>query len=215
MIKLLNVDLFPKEEFGLREVNFTLNHKDRVHFKLQDPDQLNSLFGILEGRYRPQLGRVFFDRDRPHTQSDRLLLGDKVYTQTVGKYWVLNNDVFFLGGEKKYKMTYMDNLKCKSIRHFIVHKLRGDEKLKFALLALLFQPNGLILISKLFLEKLDADMMEVFHLIHQFSGTIICYASVNGEGQDMIDQLHEQREIRTLEPPDWEQKEYKNVEAEE
>ncbi len=209
MIKIVNLNLFSQEEFGLKDVNLSLEHKDRVHCKLEDPDQLNSLFGILEGRYRPDSGRVFYDRLKPHTQSDRLLLGGKVYDETAEKYWVLKNEVFFLGGEKKYKRSYLEQLKCRSIRHFPVYKLKGEDRLKFTLLALLFQPKGLILISDLLSSELDEDMLEILRLLHCHSGCIICYASCGDDAEERVNWLHKEKPLRQLAPP-WDRREEPN-----
>ncbi|MDX2469507.1 MAG: hypothetical protein QNL04_02900 [SAR324 cluster bacterium] len=210
MIKLVNVNLFEREEFGLKDVNFSLGHKDRVHCNLEDKDQLNSLFGILEGRYRPESGRVFYDRLKPHTQSDRLLMGGKVYDVTAEKYWVLSQEVLFFGGEKRYKRSFLEQLKCRSLRHFPVYKLKGDDRLKFTLLALLFQPKGLILISDLLTAKLDEDMLEILRLLHCQSGCIIVYASCGDEAKERIDWLTGERPLRQLAPP-WDQREEPNL----
>ena len=57
----------------------------------------------------------------------------------------------------------MEELKARSIKHFPIYRLKGEDKIKFTLLSLTFQESGLIIISRL--PQLDLSPTLSDHLI--------------------------------------------------
>jgi len=178
-----NVSLFPKEEFGFKEATFKLEKRGRYFIQLKHSDQMNTLLGILEGRYREYSGTIH-QADRLTIQSDRLLLGEKVYSQTV-EYWLaLKDDHFFFDGRRRSKYNYIQNFHCRGMRHLPIYKLRDEQKIKFALLALTFQESGLIILSQLLSMKLNELFKEHLKKLIQHSRCTLCVVqSLDNEQQ--------------------------------
>lgn len=174
------VSLFPKEEFGIREVSFTLRKGNQYHLILENEDKLNTLLGILEKRYRPHSG-VIRREENDFVQSDRLLLGDKVYSQTVEKRLGLGGDFFHFEGRKRSKHYFVDLLKAKSITWSPIHRLRGEEKIKFTLLSLFFQRSGLILIRKLHHMEFADYLEEAYERLINNTHCTLCFLSTREE----------------------------------
>jgi hypothetical protein len=162
LIKFRDVALFKDQPFGISGVSFDITFKRRVHLELETQAQLNTLAGILEGRYQEDSGIVY--RQRPlFIQSDRQLLGDKIYDRPVDKWLQLADERFFYGGRQRLKRTFLETLQAKHLHHFQIYRLRGEDRIKFALLSLTFQETGLILISRLLTQPLNERMRD--HLI--------------------------------------------------
>lgn len=200
MIRLINLSFFPEEEFGLNRINLTLEDYGRYLIHLDHQDQTKGLLGILEGRYHPHGGIVDFGDKRPFVQSDRQLLGEKVYSQEAGSYWLLKDPVFYLGGKRSNKFFYLDELRAKSLRHFPIYKLRGEERLKFCLLSLLFQEKGLILLSEIFLKELTEPMRRILDKIIQESRVILVMATHSVEGLETATSCFGEKNFQLLEP---------------
>ena len=162
LIQFANVGFFPDQEFGLKRVSLELEWGKRYQITLANPDQMSGFLGILEGRYQPHRGKIYRARNYA-CHSDRLLLGDRVYQKKVGPFLALESKPFLqFGGRRRAKRTLMEELSAYSLRHLQVYKLKGDERLKFALLSLGFEESGLILVSQLFLRQLTGPMENFF-----------------------------------------------------
>ncbi|OGH02032.1 MAG: hypothetical protein A2600_04810 [Candidatus Lambdaproteobacteria bacterium RIFOXYD1_FULL_56_27] len=185
LIQFANVGFFPDQEFGLKRVSLELEWGKRYKITLANQDQMSGFLGILEGRYQVHRGRIYKARDYA-CHSDRLLLGDRVYKKKVGPFLTLESQPFLqFGGRRRAKRTLMEELRAYSLRHLQVYKLKGDERLKFALLSLGFQESGLILISQLFLRQLDGPMENFFTQLVQESRcalALVCHLQTPQEG---------------------------------
>ncbi|PCI22624.1 MAG: hypothetical protein COB67_13310 [SAR324 cluster bacterium] len=180
LLSFYHVSLYAQEPFGLNEVSFTLEKGKKYHLILEDEDTKNTLLGILENRYRIQSGVI-----RKHgdifVQSDRLLLGDKVYTQQVDRWLGLKGEFFHFDGRKRSKYGFVEQLKARSITYFPIYKLKGEDKIKFTLLSLLFQKSGLILISKLHRQKFSNLLQDPFERLIQQTHNTLCVISTREE----------------------------------
>jgi len=188
LIKLLNVSLYGDQEFGLRDISFELQKYGKYHINLPSRDKLNTLLGLLEGRFQPQAG-VVHRYGRLFSQSDRLLLGDKVYSRNTGSFLRLADDQFMFDDRKHSKSLFLHDLKARHIRHFPVYKLRGEDRLKFALLALTFQESGIMFISDLLNRELPADLE--LHLQRMVRGTrcALCLLTTREQQTNQVAQL--------------------------
>lgn len=175
-IKLTNVALFSREEYGVRDINFKLLKKKRYHMILKNYDHMNAILGILEGRYQPDIGVIYKDDDF-FLQSDRLLLGDKVITQEASKWLNLKSTFFYFDGRSRSKQTFIENLNARQVTYSPVYKLKREEKVKFTLLSLLFQGRGIILISDLFFKSLNDVQRETFKRLIEKSHNTICFVT--------------------------------------
>ncbi|MDT8445599.1 MAG: hypothetical protein RRB13_01725 [bacterium] len=194
--QLSNIDLFAGEEFGLQRVSLEIESGRRYHLLFDHRDQLNCLFGILEGRYRPDRGVVTKAREYL-CQSDRLLLGEKVYRRHAGGYLALESEPFTrLGGRRTAKRHLMEQIKAWHLRHFPIYKLHGEDKLRFVLCALAFQESGLILISELHKRPLDPPMQELFRqMLTQSEAAVVvasCADETSAEAEGWLKQLNYQ-----------------------
>lgn len=168
LIKLLNVSLYKDQEFGIRDVSFELQKYRKYHIIMPDRDRLNTLLGLLEGRFKPQAG-IVHHYGRIFSQSDRLLAGDRVYKRNAGSFLKLGDERFTFEDRKRSKQTFLHDLKARHIRHFPIYKLRGEDKLKFVLLALTFQESGIMFISELLNRDLPDPLLQ--HLQRIIAGT--------------------------------------------
>lgn len=175
-IKLTNVSLFAREEFGIRDVNFKLLKKKRYHLEFESYDKMNAVLGILEGRYQPDVGVIYKDDDF-FLQSDRLLLGDRVISQEASTWLNLKSSFFTFEGRSRSKQTFIEKLKARQVTYYPVYKLKGEEKIKFTLLSLLFQGRGIILLSQLFLQPLNDVQVEHLKILMEKSHNTVCFAT--------------------------------------
>lgn len=180
LLKFLNVSLYKDQEFGICDIGFEIQKYRKYHFILPSQEKLETLLGLLEGRFQPQAG-IVHRYTRIFTQSDRLLLGDKVYDSLAGSFLKLREEQFYFEDRKRSKQTFLHELKARHIRHFPVYKLKGEDRLKFALLALTFQENGLILISKLLQSNLSTELEN--HLQRIIRGTSCAVCLLTSEDQ--------------------------------
>jgi hypothetical protein len=168
-----NVSLFAKEEFGISGVSFKLFGRKKYRIVVDSADQKNCILGLLENRYRPDSGLIRRE-DNLFFQSDRLLMGDRVISETAEEYLGMKHPQFRLDGRKRSKLFFVDELKAKQILFYPVYKLKGEDKQKFALLSLLFQSSGLILVSDLFTRDLKPRLRELMLEVFQKTGNTLC-----------------------------------------
>jgi hypothetical protein len=168
LIKFRDVSLFKGEEFGIVDVNFDIQQRKKTHFRLATQEKLKTLQGLIEGRFQPTSG-IARRAERIFIQSDRLLLGDKVYTKNAGNWLKLKDEFFYFDGKRRTKRTFLDELKAQQIRHFPIYRLKDEDRIKFALLALTFQETGLLLISSLLTTVLSPTLSR--HLERIVNGT--------------------------------------------
>jgi hypothetical protein len=165
LLKIRKVSLYKDQPFGINQLSLDIERGRKYHITVDNEEQLHTLAGLIEGRFKKQSG--FIEKaDRLFIQSDRLLLGDKVYSQTVKEFLFLSNDFFHFGGRRRSKFGFIQTLKAKHLVDYPIYKLREADKIKFTLLALAFQERGITLISKL-------PAMQVENTQHQFLQRII------------------------------------------
>ncbi len=164
-------------------------------------DELTSLLGLLEGRYAPHLGRIRKSDSLSFLQSDEQLFGGKVIDQPVEQYWALGTPKFHLEGRRREKLFFIDSLRAYHLRHLTAYRLRGEERRKFALLSLLFQEKGMILVHRLLLEEFSEPEWKLFQTLHAHSTALICYFTVGDEGAPTLDQLALERPMREIRFP--------------
>ena len=181
MIRFRNIDFYANEEFGLKDISFTVKDGERVELVVSHEDQRTGIAGLLTGRFHPQAGRIYREENNNSIGFDVDLLGGKVITEGVSRFWRLCKPEFEFQGRTKQKFVYIDLLRAKGLISFTVNRLRGEERLKFALLALLFQTQGLILLAELPKKDLTPAMLEVLQLLHQHAAPPIVYLRLEGE----------------------------------
>lgn len=197
LIKFLNVSLYGDQEFGIRDVNFELQKHRKYHLLLPDTDQLKTLLGLLEGRYHPQAG-IVHRYGNAFLQSDRLLLGDKVYSQIAGNFLQLKDEQFYFEDRKRSKQTFLHDLNARHIRHYPIYKLRGEDRTKFALLAMTFQESGIILISELLIRKLPGQLTQHLKRIIRGTRCAVCLLTVTGERVEWLEALLEETQATKI-----------------
>ncbi len=197
LIKFLNVSLYKDQEFGICDVNFELQKYRNYHFILPNRDKLETLLGLLEGRFQPQAG-IVHSYGRIFSQSDRLLLGDKVYSQNTGNFLKLKDEHFYFEDRKRSKQTFLHDLKARHIRHFPIYKLKGEDRLKFVLLALTFQENGIIFISELLYAELPTYLKSHFHRFIRGTQCALCLMTIADQPLSHLDKLFEDTTLQEL-----------------
>jgi len=199
LVQLSNVSFYPDEPFGLNRVNFDLLWGKRYVLKMNDPEQLSAVLGILEGRYKADGGVVYKTREYL-CQSDRLHLEDRVYRKKLGPYLAVEAQPFMnFGGRRRSKQILMEEMKAWHLRHFQIYRLRGEEKTKFSLLALGFQESGLLIISQL--QKREfTEPMEAF--LHDMIETSPCTILLAIAGEDLKKPLPEWVDLERFEVKD-------------
>jgi len=168
LIKFRDVSLYKEKEFGISGVSFDIEKRKKFHFTLATQEKLNTLQGIIEGRFKPD-GGIVHRSDPIFIQSDRLLLGDRIYTKNVAQWLNLQDAFFYFDGKRRSKQVFLNELKARHIRHFPIYRLKGEDRIKFALLALTFQETGLLLISTLLNTELPPTLAQ--HLERVVNGT--------------------------------------------
>lgn len=151
------VSLYENETYGLSDISFTLERGKNYHLIVSNSEKRNTLAGLIEGRFRKESG--YIDR-KPglFLQSDRLLLGEKQYLKEVRQYLALSNDLFEFDGRKRSKFGFIEKIKARHIIDYPIYRLKGEDKIKFALLALAFQETGITLISQLLTLNLTKEL---------------------------------------------------------
>ncbi len=197
LIKFLNVSLYKDQDFGVCDVSFELQKYRKYHFVLPDREKLKTLLGLLEGRYRPQAG-IVHQYERLFIQSDRLLLGDKVYSQTAGRYLKLQDEHFNFEDRKRSKQTFLHDRNARHIRHFPIYKLRGEDQLKFALLALGFQESGLMLISEIPTRELSGQLSGYLQRIIMGTRSTLCLLTEPGQPIEWLEKISEEVSITQI-----------------
>ncbi len=168
LIKFRDVSLFKDKEFGIINVTFDIQNRKKIHFTLATQEKLKTLQGLIEGQFQPDSG-IARRSELLFIQSDRLLLGDKIYTNNAGNWLKLQDEFFYFDGKRRSKQVFLNDLKAKHIRHFPIYRLKGEDRIKFALLALTFQETGLLLISSLLSSPLSPTLAR--HLEKIVNGT--------------------------------------------
>ncbi len=197
LIKFLNVSLYKDQKFGINGIGFDVQKRRKYLFTLPSPEKLQTLLGLIEGRFRPDSG-VVHRYEKVFIQSDRLLLGEKVYDKNAGNFLKLTEQHFFFDDKRRVKQNFLLDLKARHIRHFPIYKLRGEDRLKFALLALTFQETGLILVSELLQTDLESDLKN--HLFRLIRGTrcALCLFKVEGQEDEQLDELLEEISVERI-----------------
>lgn len=198
MIRFRNIDFYPNEEFGLRDISFTVNEGERLELVVSHEDQRTGIAGLLTGRFHPQAGRIYREEENHSVGYDADLLGGKVITEGVSRYWRLCKPEFEFQGRTKQKFVYIDLLRAKGLVSFTVNRLRGEERLKFALLALLFQTHGLLLLQDLPKKDLTPPMWELLQLLHQHAAPPIVYLRLESETMPHLAGLANVKPIRQV-----------------
>ncbi len=179
LLTFQNVSLFADREFGISRLNIDIQQRKKYHIIFETQDRLNVVLGLIEGRYRKNSG-IIFRKGKVFVQSDRLLLGDKVYSQQAGKWLALADQFFYFGGKRRTKQHFMDLLRAKHIRLLPIYKLRGDDKIKFTLLSLMFQENGIMAISRLPATPLSNSLQEhLYRIIKETHCTLCLFTSLD------------------------------------
>ncbi len=155
IVSFFHVGLFPKKKFGISEVSFQLRNRGKYRIVTDSDDQTDCLLRLLEGRHQPCSGLIRKQKGL-FVQSDRLLMGDRVIGKKAEEYLNLRSSQFRFDGRRRSKMYFIDLLAAKHILFFPVYKLQGEDRIKFALLSLLFQGSGLTLISEVVYRELNA-----------------------------------------------------------
>ena len=177
LLMFRNVSLFESQSFGISRVNLDILQGKKYHFIADNDEKLNTLLGLLENRFNPDSG-VLYRKDRLFVQSDRLILGDKIYEQHAAKWLALNDEFFFFGSKRRSKTYFIDALQAKHIRYLPIFKLKGEDRLKFVLLSLTFQETGLLLISKLLITPMaDIYMDYLERLVHDTHCTLCLFST--------------------------------------
>lgn len=180
VLQYRDVSLFHKEEFGISNLNFNIHLRKKYHIIVKNQDKLNTLLGLMEGRFDPQKG--FINKPgRLFTQSDRLLLGDKVYAKNSGDWLALKNNWFYFNNKRQSKYTIIDSLRARHIRHLPIYKLNPAEKIKFTLMSLMFQESGMILISRLPILELSEALTALLNRIINGTHCTLCVFSIQNE----------------------------------
>ncbi len=180
LLKFKNICLFKDQPYGINKLTFKIERGRKYLFQTKSEDQLNTLAGLIEGRFRKQSGLI--ERaDKLFIQSDRLLMGDKVYSQTVKEWLLLSNDLFQFGTRRRSKFGIIQTIKAKHLVDYPIYKLRGTDKIKFTLLALAFQEKGIILISKLQTLDLERSLQQFLQRIIDETHTTCCLLTYPAE----------------------------------
>lgn len=180
LLSFRNVSLFKDEPFGLSNITFDIERHRKYHLITKGEEQLNTLAGLMEGRYRKQSG--YIERDsKLFIQSDRLLMGDKIYQETAGKWLAVRSEFFRFGNKTRSKFGFIQQLNARYLLDYPIYKLQGNDRIKFALLALAFQETGIILISKLPTLDLNDLFNDFLHRIIKDTNTTVCLLSYGND----------------------------------
>ncbi|MBU2510256.1 hypothetical protein KJ966_02925 [bacterium] len=192
LLNFKKVSLFEKEQFGICNISFEIERHRKYHLIANSEEQLNSLAGLIEGRYQKHSGHI--ERaPRLFIQSDRLLMGEKTYSQNAGKWLALQSEFFKFGNRTRSKYYFIQTLKAGHLVEYPIYKLKDDDRIKFALLALAFQESGIILISKLLTQTLNDELRGFLHQIIRDTNTTVCLLTcskdwnLKGEQQQLPD----------------------------
>ncbi|MFH2133075.1 MAG: hypothetical protein ABIK68_22070 [bacterium] len=176
LIRFRGVSLFKNEEFGIKDVDFTIQKRRKYHIVLSTQEKLKTLLGMLEERFQADSG-IIHRSERTFFQSDRLLLGDRIYQKNAGNWLKLQDEFFFFDDKRRSKRIFVDELRARHIRHFPIYRLKGENRIKFTLLALTFQETGLILISTLLNSELSSGMVQYLNRVITGTHCTLCLLS--------------------------------------
>jgi hypothetical protein len=187
LLKFRNICLFKDQPYGINKLNFEIERGRKYLLQTRNEEQLHSLAGLIEGRFKKQSGLIEH-ADKLFIQSDRLLMGDKVYSQTVNQWLLLKNDSFLFGKRRRSKFGMIQTIKAKHLVDYPIYKLREADKIKFTLLALAFQEKGMILISRLLTLHLEESLLKFLQRIIDETHTTCCLLACPTESS-LIHQL--------------------------
>ncbi len=176
LLNFRKVSLYKKEQFGIADISFEIERQRKYHLIVNSEEQLGSLAGLIEGRYRKQSGNILRD-PKLFIQSDRLLLGEKTYSEYAGKWLALQSEFFKFGNRLKSKYSFIHSLKAKHLVDYPIYKLKDIDRMKFTLLALAFQETGIILISRLLTQDMSDQLREFLFRIIRDTNTTVCLLS--------------------------------------
>ena len=189
LLDFRNVYLFREEPFGVENISFTIERHRKYKIILKSAEQLNTLAGLLEGKYQKQGGHIDRKPDL-FVQSDRKLLEENPFDKTPRRKLAMQSEFFNFGGRQRTKFGFIQRLKAKHLLDYPIHKLTGKDRVKYALLAMTFQESGLILISQLLMEPISQQEKEhLFEIIEKSNATVCLITS--SENQLELDKLAE------------------------
>ena len=198
IVSFHNVGLFAKEEFGVANLSFRLFGRERYRFVADSPDRMKCVLQLLESKVRPDTGFIRKE-EKLFCQSDRLLMGDRVIDKRTEEYLGLRSPQFQFDGRKRSKHYFIDLLEAKHILFYPVYKLKGENRIKFTLLALLFQGAGLLLISDIIHRNLSARHSGLLIELIRKSHNTLCLFSCKGENVPNPDLLSLLESIQPIE----------------
>jgi hypothetical protein len=173
LLSFQKVSLFKDKPFGITGVSFEIERNRRYYLHTDLPERLNTIAGLVEGRYSKETGYIE-RKEKLFLQSDRLLLGEKIYEKKVGQWLALGSEFFNFGNRQRSKFGMIQSLNAAYLMDRPIYKLKGEDRIKFTLLALAFQESGIILISSLLTQDLDTSYKEFLLRIIRESHTTPC-----------------------------------------
>ena len=176
LLKFQNVSLFKQEAYGLSEISFKLERNRRYSIRTRSEEQSKTLTGLIEDRFRKDHGYIERAKNL-FIQSDRGLLGDRVFAQTAGEWLSVQNEFFQFGGRKRSKFGFIQSLNARHLIDFPIYKLDQTRRTTFALLSLAFQERGIILIDRLLDLELNTEQQELLKRIVRDTHTTCCLVS--------------------------------------
>ena len=179
IVSFFNVALFPGEKYGISGVSFRLKSYRKYRIVTNSDDQANCILRLLEGRQQPSSGLIR-KQENLFCQSDRLLMGERVITKKAEEHLGLKGWQFRFDNRRRSKHYFIDLLGAKHILFYPVYKLKGEDKMKFTLLSLLFQRSGLILISDIIYRKLEPRQDDLLVELTQKSQNTLCIFTRKG-----------------------------------
>ncbi len=196
LLKFQKVSLFREKPFGISRVSFDIERNRKYLIHIDNPEKLNTLAGLIEGRFQKESGYIEH-QEKLFIQSDRLLLGEKIYDKTPRRWLALGSEFFKFGARQRSKFGMIQKLKAKHLLDFPIYKLRGEDRIRFTLLSLCFQESGIILISELLNRDLDDTQREfLVRIIRDTSTTCCVLTSSPGWIEEELEQIREMIELK-------------------
>ena len=172
MIYFRNVSLFSGKEFGISRFNLEISNGARILLNCQPKVRAETLVRILEGKAHLKNGFI----DKPFSfviQSDRLLMQNHDKNTPRRKFFLKEGFTNYLD-RKRSKHSLIDQLNAKHILDLPLYKLNGQDRVKYALLSLLFQESGLMILFDLLQEQILSAYLDSLVQLFKISKTAIC-----------------------------------------
>lgn len=190
LISIKNGSFFSHQPFGLNRISFEIYRGRKYHISTDSKEKAMIICRLLEGRLSPQSG--FLEREKNiFVQSDRLLLEDQVIEKTLGEKLLLKEPFFYFKDKNRTKQIYLEKFQMrKSILNIPVYKLEHSKKIQFALLSLLFQESGLIILQSILEHPLNTIEAEILYEILQFTRCTLCVITIKQQQNLTCDLSH-------------------------